>query len=245
MRVLSYNIHKGFGGQDRRYRLDRIVQVIQESEADLVCLQEVDINVRRSRFDDQPAILAEKCAAVDSLYQLNVPAQNGGYGNLILSRFPFQASAHISLRLKRKKPRGAQVVKVTTPKGDLILVNWHLSLTNGQRIWQANHLLHNETFQQMADGLPVIIVGDTNDWLNQLEHHVFNRFEYQQITSPPGMFRSFPGWLPVNALDKAFYRGPLQIGTTHLLRNRLTRAASDHLPLAIDFELEDLPAAAK
>ena len=54
MRLLSYNIHKGIGGRDRRYRLERIIGVIEEENPDLICLQEVDRNVRRSRFDDQP-----------------------------------------------------------------------------------------------------------------------------------------------------------------------------------------------
>ena len=42
MRLLSYNIHKGFGGRDRLYRLERIIKVIEKHKPDLVCLQEVD-----------------------------------------------------------------------------------------------------------------------------------------------------------------------------------------------------------
>ena len=59
MRVLSYNIHKGIGGRDRRYQLSRVKAVIETAGADVLCLQEVDRNVRRSRFDDQPRLLAE------------------------------------------------------------------------------------------------------------------------------------------------------------------------------------------
>ena len=59
VRALSYNIHKGIGGRDRRYRLDRVKAVIDAADPDVLCLQEVDRNVRRSRFDDQPRLLAE------------------------------------------------------------------------------------------------------------------------------------------------------------------------------------------
>ena len=52
MRILSYNIHKGIGGRDRRYRLERVLEVIAREEPDVVCLQEVDRHVRRSRFDE-------------------------------------------------------------------------------------------------------------------------------------------------------------------------------------------------
>ena len=48
MRLLSYNIHKGIGGRDRRYRLERIIQVIADEHPDLVCLQEVDRNVAQN-----------------------------------------------------------------------------------------------------------------------------------------------------------------------------------------------------
>src|SRR5215213_4982755 len=90
VRLLSYNIHKGVGGTDRRYRLQRIIDVICAEQPDLVCLQEVDFNVKRSRFDNQPDILADKLQANASCYQLNHPYRDGGYGNLILSRWPLR-----------------------------------------------------------------------------------------------------------------------------------------------------------
>ena len=48
MRLLTYNIHKGIGGRDRRYSLERIIDVIEAENPDLICLQEVDRHVRRS-----------------------------------------------------------------------------------------------------------------------------------------------------------------------------------------------------
>ena len=90
MRLLSYNIHKGIGGRDRRYRLDRIIQVIQAEDPDFICLQEVDRHLARSRHDDQPRKLSEALKATAHLYQSNVRLKNGGYGNLVLSRWPFR-----------------------------------------------------------------------------------------------------------------------------------------------------------
>ena len=106
MRLLSYNIHKGIGGRDRLYRIERIIRVIEEENPDLMCLQEVDRNVRRSRHDDQPTRLAEAFHAEEHLYQLNVHVGSGGYGNLILSRWPLRLTHQVSLRLRRLKPRG-------------------------------------------------------------------------------------------------------------------------------------------
>lgn len=236
MRLLSYNIHKGIGGRDRRYRLQRIIDVIEEENPDLICLQEVDRNVRRSRHDDQPKLLAEYFNVADSCYQLNVHLQTGGYGNLILSRWKFQCHHQLSIRRKMKKPRGAQCAVVATPEGDLHLINWHLGLAERERHWQVGHLLTHHLFRQ-SNHLPTLIIGDFNDWRNTLCDGQFAHNGFQQITSPISRFRSFPAYMPVGSLDKAYYRGPMTIRHARVVRTRGARDASDHLPLVIDLHL--------
>src|SRR5439155_13831695 len=158
MRLLSYNIHKGIGGRDRRYRLERIIQVIEDENPDLICLQEVDRHVPRSRHDDQPKRLTEAFHARAHLYQLNVRLKIGGYGNLVLSRWPFRRHHQISLCLKKRKPRGAQMAVVDTPEGPMHLVHWHLGLAERERHWQTQHLLEHAMFRESAH-LPTLIVG--------------------------------------------------------------------------------------
>jgi endonuclease/exonuclease/phosphatase family metal-dependent hydrolase len=237
MRLLSYNIHKGVGGSDRRYRLQRVLDVIRAEEPDLICLQEVDFNVKRSNFDNQPALLADGLRAESSLYQLNVPQRDGGYGNLILSRWPIRQQHHLSLRLRRRKPRGAQVVVIDTPQGQLRLVNWHLGLAEKERRWQVAHLLHHPLFTAL-DTLPTLIAGDYNDWRNTLGKHRFDPHRFEQVTAPIRHYRSFPAFLPVASLDKVYRRGLLRVETSIVVRHRLARKASDHLPLCVDFRLE-------
>ncbi len=241
MRLLTYNIHKGIGGSDRRYVLDRVIDVIAQEKPDLVCLQEVDRHVRRSQYHDQPALLARSLGAAAHLYQLNVPHQEGGYGNLILSRWPFRSQHQISLRHWRRKPRGAQMVIVDTPEGPVHLVNWHLGLRERERRWQANHLLSHHLFQQGAH-LPTLIAGDFNDWRNTLGKHAFGPHRFHQVTAPALRFRSFPAFLAVAALDKVFCRGTLHVRHARIVRTRLARRASDHLPLVLDFHLPPAPA---
>jgi endonuclease/exonuclease/phosphatase family metal-dependent hydrolase len=236
MRLLSYNIHKGIGGRDRRYRLERIIRVIEEENPDLICLQEVDRHVRRSRFDDQPRRLADCFHAVAEVYQLNVRLKLGGYGNLVLSRWPFRGRHQISLRRDRRKPRGAQLVVVETPEGPLHLVHWHLGLAEGERHWQVRHLLEHRLFRESAH-LPTVIAGDCNDWRNTLAHGPFAAHGFAQVTAPPSRFRSFPAYYPLASLDKAFVRGDLEVRHVRVVRSALARVASDHLPLVIDFHL--------
>jgi endonuclease/exonuclease/phosphatase family metal-dependent hydrolase len=240
MRLLSYNIHKGIGGRDRRYRIERIIRVVDEQRPDLICLQEVDRNVRRSHHHDQPRRLAEAFHAVAELYQLNVPIGGGGYGNLLLSRWPFRAAHPISLRKGRRKPRGALLAVVETPEGPLFLVNWHLGLAERERHWQVRQLFEHVNYRE-SENLPTLIVGDFNDWRNTLAHGPFARHGFHQVTVPHQRFRSFPAYLAMISLDKAFARGGIDVLHARMVRSALARKASDHLPLVIDFHLRPFP----
>ena len=87
-----------------------------------------------------------------------------------------------------------------------------------------------------ADHLPTFVVGDFNDWRDTLRSGALAAEGFRQVTSPPSAFRSFPAWLPLGSLDKAFARG-VEIGHARVVRTSLTRVASDHLPLVVDFHL--------
>ena len=57
LRILSYNIHKGFSQGNRRFVLERIRQVLEITNADIVFLQEVlgEHTGHASRVDEWPA----------------------------------------------------------------------------------------------------------------------------------------------------------------------------------------------
>ena len=237
MRVLSYNIHKGIGGRDRLYRLTRIIDVIAGEDPDIICLQEVDRDVRRSRFDNQPEILAKHFGFDHHLYQQNVRVKTGGYGNLLLSRWPFHTHHQIQLTLQTKKARGAQMAVIDSPSGRFQIVNWHLGLGERERHWQVRRLLEHHLYCEGRE-YPQLIIGDTNDWRNTLTNGPFAVHGFQQLTAPISRFRSFPAYLPMGSLDKAFWRGPFQKLSAHVGKRRPARDASDHLPLIVEFELE-------
>lgn len=237
MRLISYNIHKGVGGRDRRYRLARVVEVLRLSEADFCCLQEVTRDAARSRHDDQPKLLAEGCRAHFHRFQMNVHYRRGGYGNLLLSRWPIEEYHALSLRMREKKPRGAQVARITTPEGPLVIINWHLGLAEVERQWQVRHLLEHPALEHLAE-LPLLVAGDFNDWRNTLAHGPLHAHQFEAMAAPPSRFRSFPAWLPIVGLDKGFFRGAVRVDHVSVPNNVLTRQASDHLPLVIDFGLK-------
>lgn len=236
MRLVSYNIHKGIGGRDRRYDLDRIIDVLTELQPDVMCLQEVTIDLPRTSRHDQARLLAERFESMTPFFQQNVQWKRGGYGNLILSSWPMREHHRISLRYLQKKPRGAQLVVLETPGGALRLVNWHLGLSEEERHWQVAHLLHHETWRATAN-LATLIAGDFNDWRNTLSAKLLSLHGFHQASTPPSRFRSFPAMMPVMSLDKVFHHEGLVIDHIAVCNTKLTRQASDHLPLVVDFRL--------
>jgi endonuclease/exonuclease/phosphatase family metal-dependent hydrolase len=237
MRLLSYNIHKGIGGRDRRYRFERVISVIEAENPDIICLQEVDRHCRRSGKDDQPKVLAKYFKFNTFLYQPNVSLKYGMYGNLILSRWPFLHKHQISLRLNSRKPRGAQMAVLDSPEGPFHLVHFHLGLAEKERHWQLQHLMGHHLFKE-SDHLPVIVVGDFNDWRNTLCRGCLAEHGFAQWTAPISRFRSVPAYWPLGSLDKAFVRGKIVLSNARIVHSAMAKQASDHLPLVIDFHLE-------
>lgn len=238
IRLVTYNIHKGIGGRDRRYRLDRVVDVLASLDADLICLQEVTIDLPRTGRHNQATLLAERFAPMEATFQQNVWWKAGGYGNLILSRWGIQEQHRISLQFGTKKPRGAQLTILDSPAGPLRLVNWHLGLSEKERHWQVSRLLHHVQFKA-TDEHPTVLCGDFNDWRNTLGRTLLVPCGLSQATSPSGRFRSFPATLPVMALDKCFHCSRITVESAKLIRSPLSRQASDHLPLLVEFQIQN------
>jgi endonuclease/exonuclease/phosphatase family metal-dependent hydrolase len=88
-----------------------------------------------------------------------------------------------------------------------------------------------------ADALPTMIVGDFNDWRDSLAEESLAAGGFRQVTTPTGRFRTFPAWLAIGALDKAFVRGAIDVRHARVVKTSLAKAASDHLPLVVDFHI--------
>ena len=132
MRVLVYNIHAGkdAAGVDN---LARVADVIRETRADVVLLQEVDRGTRRSGGVDQPADL-ERRTGFTAVFGKSLDYDGGEYGIAILSRWPVTRDTVLPLPVeppqKRSggamEPRAALVATVRAPGGDVTVVNTHL-----------------------------------------------------------------------------------------------------------------------
>jgi endonuclease/exonuclease/phosphatase family metal-dependent hydrolase len=93
---LTYNIHRAIG-VDRRFRPERIIEILHHHNADLVLLQEVDEGAPRSRELDLAKELALESGYPYFAVGHNVSLKKGRYGNATLSRFPIQRERNIDL----------------------------------------------------------------------------------------------------------------------------------------------------
>ena len=248
LRVLTYNIHRAIG-VDRRFRPQRIVEIIAHYEPDLVLLQEVDDGVPRSRELDLARELGRDLDLPHRAVGHNVSLRKGRYGNATLSRWPIQRERNIDLTVGPLKRRGCQHTTILL-EDDLPLevFNLHLGLSARERARQVGMLLGSDELRDLPRSQPCLVGGDFNDWRSLLEPVLVEVFDFRCATRPPGFrsraLRTYPSFSPRGPLDRFYYRGPLRLLDCHAGRLRSARLASDHLPVVAEFELS-VPQAAR
>ena len=162
LRVMTYNIHHA-EGLDGKVDLERIANVIRQSNADIVALQEVDKNTRRTGGIDMPADLARR-TGMNIVFGANLDNYQGGqYGTAILSRFPIESHEnHLLKQTREGEQRGVLQAVLAVNQGQLLFICTHLDHTGDPA-----ERLFSET--QFADlfarhtGLPALLCGDFND----------------------------------------------------------------------------------
>ncbi|HWZ88355.1 MAG TPA: endonuclease/exonuclease/phosphatase family protein, partial [Polyangiaceae bacterium] len=166
-RVVTWNIHKGIGGVDRRYRLDRVVELLTSLTPDVALLQEVSEDMPRSQFHDQPSALAEALGMPHLAFGPEHRFKMGGYGNAILSRWPLSDASRVDLTIGTRKKRGAITARTHVHTAghtrSLVLVNMHLGLAGSERGLQLERFLASQPFAHLQRRTPIVLAGDLND----------------------------------------------------------------------------------
>lgn len=220
--VASYNVHRCIG-RDGRHDPGRVAKVIEELQADVVALQEVDFRYHVRRGVDQLRFLAE-ATGLQSVWGPVLYGPRGQYGNGLLTRHEVLAVRCIDLSVPRHQRRGALDVDLAVDGTAVRVIAAHLGLGLKERQTQVRRLL-----QAIAghDGAPLILLGDFNEWrppsrpLRRLHRH-FGR--------TPGL-RSFPSNFPLLALDRIWVHPRAALVALEVHTSRWARLASDHLPV--------------
>jgi len=233
-RITTYNIHK-CRGLDRRVRPQRIIEVLRQTDADIIALQEVVGMDHPERERNHVRAIAEELG-FEFCTGENRRLHGGAYGNAVLTRLPILSEHNHDITWKKYEPRGCLEVNVTLGTQPLSIYNVHLGTSFFERRYQATKLL--DVVNENREAAPRMILGDFNEWPRGLASHLLEH--HFQTAGPPrllGRAWSYPGILPLAHVDHIYHDSSLELTEVKVHRSRVALIASDHLPIVADLRL--------
>jgi endonuclease/exonuclease/phosphatase family metal-dependent hydrolase len=239
-RLMSWNVHHCVG-LDQRHSVERIADVIREYDPDILALQELEVNHRRSSRIHQPRKLAE---LLKMDYHYHPPRIRGGaaFGNGILTRLNMR---HVrcgvlpSLPFVRLQKRGAVWMSVEIDGREVQIINTHFGLMGPERVLQARALCGDEWLDhQDCRRSPRIVCGDFNATPRSRAYRMLagTLRDAQRLAGNPRV-RTWPSVLPFVRYDHVFVGHGIRVRNVEVPRTLRTTVASDHLPVLMDFEV--------
>jgi endonuclease/exonuclease/phosphatase family metal-dependent hydrolase len=245
VRVLTYNVH-GCVGIDGRHDPLRIARVIADCGADIVALQELDVQRGRSRGIDQPRSIAESLG-MHVQFSAARECDGGSYGNAVLSRHPIEAVRGASLpqRGARWEQRALQWVRVHAAGLSLNVLNTHLGLDARERELQAAAIVGREWVEAARTLGPTVLCGDFNSSPRSIVYRQLTSElrDAQRSTAPrSGPRGTFPSLLPWLRIDHVLVSPDLAVRSCRVFASWRAKLASDHLPIVVDVAQQERPA---
>jgi len=254
LRLMTYNIahgrglslYQGFHGEKRlRKNLGLIGEIIAQSRADVVALQEVDEDSHWNKGLDQLALLQADCGLPHALYGINnrrSGEKHLNYGNGILSRHPIHHWRNNPFGDASLGEKGFLYAELDIAGHHLPLINLHLDYkSRKKRVTQIEQVIAFITDQPPPKGrerLAPIICGDFNsrsqpkqDAVNHLFDHILEHREYRRY---PDSGFTFPSHFPSWTIDFVFLPFPYKMTRCEILPDCL----SDHRPVLLEFAVE-------
>lgn len=236
-RLVTYNVH-GCRGMDGRFSTQRIARVIARLAPDVVCLQELDESRTRSGGVDQAQEIA-RLLQKDFHFHAVAELDDGRFGNAVLSSFPIRLRDRGPLpRLASRLPlteRGVLWVEVDVGGMAVQVLNTHLSIHERERRLQVRELVSERWLAHPECTGPVVLAGDFNA---SPDSRVIRSVETRlRSVASGGKPRTWSSRIPMRRIDHVFGSGELDVRAVSVPRWRLSRTASDHLPLVVDFAL--------
>jgi endonuclease/exonuclease/phosphatase family metal-dependent hydrolase len=230
LKILTYNVHSCIG-TDRRSEPARIADVIAETGADIIALQELDVGRKRTGSIDQAHMIAS-LLKMESHFHPALHVEEEQYGDAILTAMP--------TRLMKAGPlpsvgemRGAIWVQIEIGGTHLNLLNTHLGVRSFDRVRQVTTLLGKEWIgSQKFQAAPAIICGDLNAVPSSPAYKMLARhFRDTQLLAARRPRPTYPSRLPILRIDHIFVSDGLGVTSATVTATPLVRRASDHLPL--------------
>jgi endonuclease/exonuclease/phosphatase family metal-dependent hydrolase len=239
LKVLSYNIHKGFALGNRTFTLPAIRDALTTLLPDVVFLQEVlgrhDGHARRVR--EWPGIPQHQYIAGDMwphiAYGKTAQYDQGHHGNAILSRYPILHYESIDISTNPLETRGLlhAVLDVPGVRAPVHCVCVHLNLLKGGREKQLRQICARIS-SSVGSSEPVILAGDFNDWQRSASGVLTRELGIKEVFFHlHGQYApTFPVAYPILQLDRVYARGLVTLDG-QILVGSPWQDLSDHAPL--------------
>ena len=242
-RAMSYNIHSGINA-NKDVNLQRTLNIIGESDADIVALREVDTEKNAKKTCNQARSLAESLN-MDCVF---FPVESNGlraFGLAILNRFLFKRHycdwvPNLYPKLNLRK-RDAIQATLQTPAGPIYFFNTHLSLYKLERSKQLKTLLDNNWLLSVPENEPVIFCGDLNAEALSKTYRRLKKYliDVQKTLDDPlhpkPTFHSKSSFIRIDHMFISNHFTPLK---AEVKINKNAQMASDHLPLIAELEMK-------
>lgn len=236
IRLLSFNIHKGFAANGRRFTLPRVRQALEKTAVDVVLLQEVqgEHHGKAPHHPEWPTEGQTAHLAADlwphHAYGANKNHAHGHHGNAVLSREPLLHWANHDVSNHPLERRGLLHGVIAVEGRELHVICCHLDLTDHGRGRQLARLAALIT-RDVPPEAPLVVAGDFNDWIGHAGDNLAELGLHDAYRTVHGrLARSFPAWMPSLPLDRMYLRG-LNPRRAVVLSSPPWRGLSDHLPL--------------
>jgi endonuclease/exonuclease/phosphatase family metal-dependent hydrolase len=223
IRMMTWNVH-GIFHLNPRFEIGPVVALIDKWKPDVVALQEMD---SRGRSQD-PFLMLEEAVGGHSVHAHSVVAEDGNYGQTLISRWPWLGAPQIlDLSFREREPRRAIGVELGAPFGGLHVVATHLGLSLMERREQARSLIDFAARSRH----PTIVMGDFNDWLwaGSIRSALAGHFPVRT------RHKTYPGIWPILKLDRIYAARSMRLVRDFV--DPAARLVSDHLPVIADFVL--------
>ncbi|WP_409049781.1 endonuclease/exonuclease/phosphatase family protein [Sphingomonas sp.] len=232
-------------GTDRRRNPGRVLEVLQEIDADVVALQEAD-----KRFGGRGSAVPHELIDDHGLYKpvpfnvrnrrvmdrmpggkqvdkfLNLDTRNiGWHGNALLVKRHVEVMDVAALELPTLEPRGAVLAELLFGDRPLRVVGLHLDLSGLWRRRQMRFIL--DAIAARPQPMPTVLMGDTNEW--RVAAGCLKDIGPGYRLAPTGL--SFHARHPVAALDRIIVDTALRIDAAGVHCSPAAKVASDHLPI--------------
>ena len=250
IRIVSWNINRGL-------QLPEIIEFLSKASADLILLQEADVNARRTQYRNIAREIA-KALRMNYVFGREFQELTQGnhsspayHGQATLSKFPILSSRILTFgrqsgfwrprwfipqlekSQRRLGGRVALISHVTWSEKRLLVYNLHLESRGSDRLRASQLAEVIADIHQCGSGLPVVVGGDFNFELSRepaisVVHGARLRNPFNHGDRHPTITRTRLGRARV--VDWILVGGPLRYGRPELHDSVV---ASDHYPLSV------------